>query len=223
MGKAYFSPDVFVFLRALKRNNRRDWFLKNKERYEETVRRPCLHFITDLRLRMREISPWLLADPKPNGGSLFRIYRDVRFSSDKSPYKTHVGMNFRHAGSKETAHGAGFYLHFEPGQCFLAGGCWQPEPRTLARIRDAVAWQSDAWKAATRKLNLGGDTLKRPPKGYPADHPMIEDLKRKDFIASLEFTDKQVCSDHFMEDFMRGARTLSPLLKFLCEAERLRF
>lgn len=223
MPKAYFTPELFLFLRQLKRNNKREWFLKNKEHYEESVRQPCLRFITDLGFRFREISPWIVADPKPQGGSLFRIYRDIRFSKDKSPYKTHVGMHFRHAGSKEHVHGAGYYLHLEPRQCFLAGGCWQPEPKSLARIRDAIAWKSDEWKQATRKLELGGDGLSRPPRGYAADHPMIEDLKRKDYIASLDFSDRDICSAQFMDRMMRGCKELSPLLRFLSQAVGLRF
>ena len=122
MSKAYFTPELFVFLKQLKRNNRRDWFLKNRERYEETVRQPCLRLITDLGLRLPAISTWIVTSAKPNGGSLMRIYRDTRFSKDKTPYKTNVGMSFWHAGSSEEIHAPGFYLHFSPGESFLAGG-----------------------------------------------------------------------------------------------------
>ena len=223
MAKAYFTPEVFRFLVQLKRNNKREWFLKNKARYEEVVRQPCLRFITDLQFRMREISPWIKVDPKPNGGSMMRIYRDIRFSPNKSPYKTNLGMHFSHAGSKEGIHGAGFYLHIAPGECFLAGGSWHPDPRSLARIRDAIAWKSGEWKKATRKLELGGEMLSRPPRGYRADHPMIEDLKRKDFIASVEFSEKQVCGPKFMTDVVAGCRTLAPLAGFLCRSVGLQF
>jgi len=223
MAKPYFTPELFLFLRQLKRNNKREWFLKNRERYEELVRQPSLRFITDFSFCLREISPWVVADPKPQGGSLFRIYRDVRFSKDKSPYKTHAAMQFRHAGSKENVHGPGYYLHLEPGQCFLAGGCWQPETKSLARIRDAIAWKSDEWKQATRKLELGGDRLSRPPRGYPADHPMIEDLKRKDHIAWIKFDDTLVYGPRFMDKVTRECRHLSPLLRFLSQAVGLRF
>ena len=138
MGQPYFNPKLFQFLEQLRRNNRRAWFLKHKPEFEEFARQPSLRFIADLQLRMREVSTWLVANPKPNGGSLFRIYRDVRFSKDKKPYKTHIGMNFRHASTSETVHCPCLYLHLEPQGCFLAGGIWQPEPRALARIRDAV-------------------------------------------------------------------------------------
>ncbi len=223
MGQPYFNPKLFQFLEQLRRNNRRAWFLKHKPEFEEFARQPSLRFIADLQLRMREVSTWLVANPKPNGGSLFRIYRDVRFSKDKKPYKTHIGMNFRHASTSETVHCPCLYLHLEPQGCFLAGGIWQPEPRALARIRDAVAWKPKDWQTAKRGLELGGDTLIRPPRGYCADHPLIEDLKRKDFIASIDLSQAQVCSGKFLEDFLRASRKLKPLMQFVSEAVKLRF
>jgi len=223
MGKPYFGPGLFVFMEQLRRNNRRPWFLKHKQEFEEAVRQPSLRFITDLRFRLREISPWLVADPSPNGGSLFRIYRDVRFSGDKSPYKTHVGMNFWHASATEAVHGPGLYFHLERSGCFLAGGIWRPDPRSLAKIRDAIATRPEDWKKAKRGLDLEGDTLSRPPRGYAAGHPMIEDLKRKDLIASFEFSKTQVCGPKLMEEFLRSTRKLAPLLQFLSEAVKMRF
>lgn len=223
MSKAYFTPEVFQFLAQLKRNNKRDWFLKNKQRYETLAKQPSLSFITDFQFRLRAISPWIKASPKPNGGSLMRIYRDIRFSANKAPYKTNIGMHFPHAGSNEKIHGPSFYLHIAPGESFLAGGCWHPDPKSLAKIRDAIAWKSAEWKKATRGLELGGDTLSRPPRGYRADHPMIEDLKHKDFIASIEFTDKQVASEKFMNDVVTGCKKLKPLVGFLSEAVGLGF
>jgi uncharacterized protein (TIGR02453 family) len=223
MAAQYFSPRLFQFLEQLRRNNRRAWFLKHRPEFEELARQPSLRFITDLRLRLRDVSPWLVADPKPNGGSLFRIYRDVRFSKDKSPYKTHVGMNFWHASATETVHAPGLYLHLEPKGCFLAGGVWHPDPRSLARIRDAIAWKQDEWRKAKRGLILGGDTLTRPPRGYPCDHPLLEDLKRKDFVASIDLAQAQVCSNHMLQDFLRAASKMVPLLQFLSEALKLRF
>jgi len=223
MGKAYFSPPLFVFLEQLRRNNRRPWFLKHKQEFEDLARQPSLRFITDLRLRLREISPWLVADPKPNGGSLFRVYRDVRFSEDKSPYKTHIGMNFWHASASETVHGPGLYLHLEPAGCFVAGGVWHPDPRSLARIRDAIYSQPEKWKKAKRGLELGGDGLTRPPRGYPANHPLIEDLKRKDFVASFDLSRAQVCGGRLMEDFLRSTGKMVPMLAFLSAAVKLRF
>jgi len=223
MAQAYFHPRLFQFLVQLRRHNRRPWFLKHKAEFEEFARQPSLRFIADLQLPLREVSPWLVANPKPVGGSLFRIYRDVRFSKDKSPYKTHIGMHFRHGASTESVHGPGLYLHLEPKGCFLAGGVWQPDPRALARIRDAIAWKQDEWRAATRGLQLGGDTLSRAPRGYSEGHPLIADLKRKDFIASFDLSQTQVCSGKFPADFLRTAAKMRPLMRFVSEALKLRF
>lgn len=223
MAKTYFTSDLFVFLEQLKRNNRRDWFLKHKDRFEEVVRQPCLHFITDFGFRLHDISSWVIADPKPIGGSLFRIYRDVRFSKDKTPYKTHVGMHFRHATTKDDVHGPSFYLHLDPSECFMAGGCWQPEPRSLAKMRDAISWQPDEWKAAKRGLTMGGESLSRPPRGYAADHPQIEDLKRKEYVALIEFTRARMCGAQCMNDVVAAAKKLSPLMGFLSKSLGMRF
>ena len=223
MGATYFNAQLFRFLAQLRRSNRRPWFLKHKDEFEELARQPSLRFISDLRLQLRAISPWLVAEPKPVGGSLFRIYRDVSFSKDKNPYKTHIGMNLCHDSATETVHAPGLYLHLEPKGCFLAGGVWQPDPRSLARIRDAIAWKANDWLKAKRGLRMGGDTLTRPPRGYAADHPLIEDLKRKDFVASIDFSQAQICSGRFMKDFIAGARKMAPLLRFLSEALKQRF
>ena len=218
MSDAYFTPELLAFLKQLRRRNNREWFQANKPRYEALVRDPCLRFIAALDGRLQEISPWLVADPHPTRGSLFRIYRDTRFSADKRPYKTHVGMSFPHRGTKQKVHLPGFYLHLEPEGCFAAAGCWHPDNPTLIQIRSAIVARPEGWKKAVRGLELEGDALSRPPRGYPCDHPLVEDLKRKDFLASVEFTDRQVCSPRFMADFMSACRKLSPLVGFLAQA-----
>ncbi len=167
MGKAYFDPELFQFFQQIKRNNRRPWFLKNRERYEQAVRQPCLRFITDFGFRLKEISPWMVVDPKPHGGSLLRIYRDIRFSADKTPYKTWAGISFPHARATEEVHGAGYYLQFEADRSFIAAGAWHPDRRSLAKIRDAISWKGAEWKKAKRGLSLEGDTLKRAPAWLP--------------------------------------------------------
>src|SRR5258705_7703329 len=161
MARSYFNPRLFQFLEQLRRNNRRAWFLKHRPEFEELARQPSLRFITALQLRLRDVSTWLVADPKPNGGSLFRIYRDVRFSKDKSPYKTHVGMNFWHASASEAVHGPGLYLHFEPKGCFVAGGIWPTAPPSPAGIPAALSWKARGWGAPPRGPRLGGESLAR--------------------------------------------------------------
>ncbi|HYM62562.1 MAG TPA: DUF2461 domain-containing protein [Thermoanaerobaculia bacterium] len=219
MPSGYFTLEVFAFLTELRTNNNRDWFAANKERYEKRVRDPMLRFISDLAPRLQKISPHIVADPRPSGGSLFRIYRDTRFSHDKSPYKTHLGAHFSHDSAKKAPSVPGFYLHLEPGASFVAGGIWHPEPPALARVRDAIAAGSTEWKALKRsKLPIEGGSLKRPPKGYAPDHPFIEDLKRTDFVTSVRLTEKQICSPSFLTDFTASCRTMVPLVKFVARS-----
>lgn len=224
MAKApYFTPGTFRFMADLARNNDRTWFQENKPRYEDAVREPAVRFISDFAPRLRRISPHFLADPRPAGGSLFRIHRDTRFSRDKSPYKTHTGIQFRHAKGKDV-HCPGFYLHLEPRRVFVGVGIWHPDGKTLGRIRDAIVDEPLDWKRAVegtrfaRRFALSGDALKRPPRGYDPDHPLIEDLKRKDFIAVSLLTQKAVTAPGFPKAFADLCREGSPLVRFLCRA-----
>src|SRR5271169_2982992 len=150
---AFFSPDVFVFLRQLKRHNDREWFAKNKARYQTSVVEPALSFIRDFAPHLAKISPFFVADARPTRGSLFRIYRDTRFSPDGSPFKTHVGIHFSHSSGKD-AHAPVFYLHLEPGGCFAAAGVWHPDNSALTKIRSAIIAEPEPWAKAKRKLGL---------------------------------------------------------------------
>lgn len=219
----YFSPELLAFLRQLKRNNKREWFTANKERFEQFAREPLLRFIADFAPRLKKISPHFVADARPTGGSLFRIYRDTRFSRDKSPYKTWVAMRFGHEKAKDV-HAPGFYLHIAPDSVFVGVGIWHPDSAGLARIRDAIVASPPAWKRAISdkafrsRFELAGDSLKRPPKGYDPDHPLIEDLKRKDFIASSEFEPKAIARANFMDRFETTARAARSFMRFLTKA-----
>ena len=212
----YFDKGVFEFLAELAENNDRAWFTANKERYERDVKEPFLDFISDAGPRLRAISPNLVADPRPVGGSLFRIHRDVRFSKDKSPYKTHAGAHFPLGG--KGAEAPGYYLHLQPGECFVAGGMWMPSPGSLQSIRQAIAAKPTEWKKARGELDHGENTLKRPPRGFDPDHPMIEDIKRKSFTSSVRLTQKQVLAPDFMSTFVAGCRGIAPLMRFLAAA-----
>lgn len=215
MAKEHFSPDVFSFLRELAANNNRQWFQANKQRYEQRVRDPILRFIDDFGPRLSKISPHLVADPRPSGGSLFRIYRDTRFSPDKSLYKTHLGAHFFHESAKKAPSVPGFYLHIAPGESFAAAGIWHPDAEALARIRNAIVAGSPEWRALKRsRLPIEGGSLKRPPRGYPADHPFIEDLKRTDFVTSVRLTEKEICAPSFISDFGKTCRNMTPIARF---------
>ena len=122
-----FGPELFRFLRDLKASNTREWFAENRERYEDAVRGPALDFVADVAPYLERVSPHFVADPRPSGGSLFRIHRDTRFGKDKSPYKTYVGIQFRHELGKD-AHAPGFYLHLEPKAVFVGAGILAPGP-----------------------------------------------------------------------------------------------
>jgi uncharacterized protein (TIGR02453 family) len=150
-------------------------------------------------------------------GSVFRIYRDVRFSSDKRPYKTHIGMQWTYAKSKD-AHSSCYYLHFEPDGCFVAAGVWHPDTVSLNRIRQAIVANPQAWKKIRRGLELGGDRLSRPPRGFDPAHPLMEDLKYKDYVAAVDLTERQICSPNFIADFLKACRTMTPLVEFTWQA-----
>lgn len=218
-----FEPSLFKFLADLKKNNDREWFLRNKQRYEEDVRDPMLRFIAGSSAYLKRISAQYLGDPRPAGGSLMRPYRDTRFSSDKSPYKTMTGALFRHAQGK-TVPAPAFFLHLEPGKSFAGIGVHGPDPQTLATIRRRIAADPQAWKAATsgkvfrERCRLIDESLQRPPKGFPADHPCIEDLKRKHLCTQTFYPDKEVCADGFIEVFFETCKAAGPFMRFLTEA-----
>jgi uncharacterized protein (TIGR02453 family) len=218
-----FGPELFRFLDELRANNEREWFTANKERYESHARRPMLHFIEKLGERLPEVSDHFEADTRPVGGSMFRIHRDTRFSRDKSPYKTNVAAHFPHTGAGHV-HSPGFYLHLEPGRCLGGGGMWHPDPPTLARVRDRIVAHPEEWAGVLASgLTLEGETLKRAPAGYSADHPYIEDLKRKDFYAMTTFSEAEVCAGDFVDRYLEVCRNASPLVRFLSAALDLPF
>jgi uncharacterized protein (TIGR02453 family) len=219
---AFFQPEVFQFLRQLKRNNNREWFAKNKLRYQQIVVEPAMEFIGGFAPHLAKLSPHFIADARPTRGSLFRIYRDTRFSADKIPYKTYIGIHFSHESGKN-AHAPVFYLHLEPEGCFAAAGVWHPDSRTLTKIRTAIVGQTEQWKKATRKLELEGESLTRPPKGFDPMHPFLADLKRKDFVSSVALTDEQICSPRLLRDFTAACRTMTPLVEFTTKAQGLKF
>jgi uncharacterized protein (TIGR02453 family) len=214
-----FRPELFRFLSDLKANNDREWFAANKDRYEEHVRGPALDFVADFAPRLEKISTHFVADPRPSGGSLFRIHRDTRFSKDKSPYKPYVGIQFRHELAK-SAHTPGFYLHLQPGSVFVGVGIWHPDSPTLGRIREAIVDDPQAWRRATagKTWRLAGESLKRAPAGFDPEHPLIEDLKRKNVVAAVELTQKDACAPGFIARFGATCKETSPLVRFVCKA-----
>ena len=223
-----FHPRLIQFLAELEHNNEREWFAENRDRYEEDVRGPALAFIRAMAPSLAKISPHLTAIDKKVGGSLMRVHRDVRFSKDKSPYKTNVGIQFRHTAGKDV-HAPGLYVHIALDACFLGAGLWRPERDALAGIRKTIAERPEDWKRIWKSKplaaswTLDGEALQRPPRGFDPDHPLIGEIKRKDFIAIHEF-DHDVALD---PDFVRyvGAqfRATKKFVGFLTGAVGLEF
>jgi len=223
----YFSDKTFKFLRALARNNNRPWFEEHRKDYEAQLKGPFQRLIADLEPDLLAISPHYRADPRGNGGSLFRIHRDTRFSNDKTPYKTWGGARFFHARSKQVP-APSFYLHVQPGNSFLGGGIWHPEPDVQRRIREFLVdnpagWQAVKSPAFRRRYEFWGDTLVRPPRGFPADHPLLEDLKRKDFTAGYALEDDVVLGPRLRQAVASGFKGVAPLVDYLCAALELEF
>ena len=213
------TPRCFAFLRDLAAHNDRAWFEANKARYLEDVRDPLLRFVAAFAPRLAKLSPHFVADPRPVGGSLFRIHRDVRFSKDKSPYKTHAAMSFRHAEGRERP-APGFYLHLAPGDIFAGAGLWHAPPEAVKQVRDAIVAAPARWKQVTRACPLGEeeDTLKRAPRGYDPEHPCVEDLKRQSFTCGTRFTQAHACARDFPDRVARAYRSSAPLVQFLTRA-----
>jgi uncharacterized protein (TIGR02453 family) len=226
--QASFGPELFEFLADLRENNDREWFAANKHRYEEHLLEPAIAFIDAFAPRLEQISPHFRADARPSGGSLFRIYRDTRFSKDKSPYKTNVGIHFRHEQAKD-AHAPGYYLHIGPDEVFAGGGIWHPGTDGATRIREAIVADPDRWKKATRggafakRMELGGESLKRVPSWADADHPLADDLRRKDFYGWARLGEEDVVAPGFVDEYARICRAGAPLVQFLCAALHVPF
>lgn len=222
-----FSKATFDFLGQLAANNNKAWFEQNKDRYETLVRDPALDFIEAMGPLLYTFAPHFNAIPRKVGGSLMRVYRDTRFSADKTPFKTNIGIQFRHALGKDV-HAPGFYVHIANDECFLGVGCWQPDPPTLGRIRDYIVQKPAAWFAALDSLTAAqwqpwGDRLTRPPRGYAADHPAIEDLKRKHFVGLAPLTEAQVTGPDFTELAAQRFAQAAPFMRTLCEALEVQY
>ena len=221
--KSPFDASTLKFLRELRANNDRDWFNANKPRYEEHVLDPALRFIDAMYDPLADVAPRFTAIPKRSGGSLMRVYRDTRFSRDKTPYKTNIGIQFRHEFGRDV-HAPGYYIHIEPDNAFIGAGMWRPAADPLALIRRRIVDKPDAWESARddkrfrRHFSLGGESLSRAPRGFDKEHPLIDDIKRKDFIAVKELSVDEVTRDGFVRRVATSIEAAEPLMRFLCKA-----
>jgi uncharacterized protein (TIGR02453 family) len=216
--------DYFKFFRELAANNDREWFEENQQRFKQSVQEPLVAFVETMAPHLAEVSKHFVADPRLNGGSVFRIYKDVRFSKDKKPYKTNGGVQFRHAAGKD-AHAPGFYVHIAPDEVFFGGGIWMPPAAALLRIREAIREDGSGWREAVqipsfrkRFGGVRGDALTRPPRGFDATDPNIEDIKRKSFFAMEQGSEKQTRASSFADEVAAAMSEATPLMRYLCGA-----
>jgi uncharacterized protein (TIGR02453 family) len=183
-----FGPGLLRFLGEIREHNTKAWFERHRERYEAEVREPALAFIRMMDGRLRKVSPHLRADDRKVGGSLTRIHRDVRFAKDKRPYKTNLGIQFRHEAGRDV-HAPGLYVHVDADEMFLGAGMWRPEAAALRAVRNAIVDDPEGWrrvrdgKRFREAFDLAGESLKRVPRGFDAVHPYADDLRRTDHLA----------------------------------------
>lgn len=217
-----FPKAGLTFLRQLKRNNRRDWFEKHKDDYEAFVKLPMQSLIGALQPHFLSFAPEYEVNPKR---SIFRIYRDVRFSKDKRPYKTHVAAHFVLRGKPKGIEGSGYYLHIEPAEVFLGGGIYMPDGDQLKKIRKAIAGNPDEFLAIIKNPRLKrtfgkleGEQLRRVPRGYDPEHPMADWLRFKQFFVGSSIAVSKCHSPKFVNEVARAFETATPLIRFLNEA-----
>ncbi|HTK81898.1 MAG TPA: DUF2461 domain-containing protein [Bacteroidota bacterium] len=212
-----FPREGVQFLKQLKKNNKREWFNKHKEEFEEYVKLPMQSLIASLKQPMAHDMPEILVDPKK---SMFRIYRDTRFSKNKDPYKTHVAAVFHMTAHWQNS--AGYYIHIEPSGVYAGGGIYSPDPDRLKRIRQSIADEPKQFLTIVsnetfvkRFKKLEGEKLQRVPLGFPKDHMMAEWLKYKSFYTGVEWDVEECYSPRFVSRIVRTYKELSPLVRFL--------
>lgn len=225
---ARFEPRTIRFLEELKTNNNREWFKVHKSRYEDDVLDVALRFIISMQEPLAGFAPRFTAVPTRVGGSLMRVYRDTRFSKNKIPYKTNIGIQFRHEQAKNV-HSPGYYVHIEPDEVFLGAGMWRPDSDPLRNIRERIATKSLEWQRAMgdrtfgRNFSLGGEKLTRPPRGFDKEHECIEDIKRKSFIAVRTLNVEDCLKPQFQKTVESSFKAAEPFMRFLCKAVGVRF
>jgi uncharacterized protein (TIGR02453 family) len=216
--KPRFSDETLRFLRALKRNNRREWFNAHREAYEQDVRGPMTAVVERLAEDFRAFAPELVASPKV---SMYRIHRDTRFSENKTPYKTHVAAVFPTRGLLKHQ-GAGLYFHLSPDEVWAGGGMYAPEPAQLYLVREHIAANIKQLRAIVESPvfrrhigSLQGEKLTRVPRGFAKDHQAAEYLKYRHFIAGAEFPATLATSPKFYDTLLAIFRRVLPLSRFL--------
>ena len=221
-----FTPATLSFFRGLARNNAKPWFEAHRADYEQAVVAPIRALIDEMDVRLARFAPEITGHPKR---SMFRIYRDIRFSKDKSPYKTNAGCWFWHrdadprVGDNAEGGGAGFYFHLQPGSSFTGAGIWMPPRPLLAKLRDAIAEDPRGFERVVKHpgfvRRFGGldddHTLKRMPRGFAETHPAARWLKYQSFVAGRALSDNQVTSPRLAALLQEDFSKLLPLVRWL--------
>ena len=221
-----FTPAALKFLRGLAKNNNKAWFEEHRSEYESEVREPMRDLIGEMNAKLAAVAPEIGGDPKR---SMFRINRDIRFSKDKSPYKTHAACWFHHrratshVGTEADAGSAGFYFHLEPGRSMVGGGLWMPPRPQLNKIRDAIADDPDGFEKIVRGLKKydgldDENVLTRMPRGFSEDHPGAKWLRYQSFTSGRMLSDADVTSSKLPSLLARDFQGMVPLVRFLNKA-----
>ncbi|WP_202843519.1 DUF2461 domain-containing protein [Luteimonas saliphila] len=225
----YFTDKSLKFLRALARHNERAWFQDHRDDYETHVREPFQRLLADLQAPLAKVSAHYRADPAKVGGSLFRIHRDTRFANDKTPYKGWQGARLLHERSRQVP-APSFYLHLQPGNCFMGGGIWHPELPVQRRIRQFIFDNPGGWEAAARgpgfrrRFDLDDeDMLVRAPRGFPEDFVFIDDLRHRNFVAWRGIDDGTMLGPRLLPTLAKDLQALAPFMDYLCAALDLEF
>lgn len=214
---------LFKFLDQLHQNNRREWFNENKPRYQSDVQLPAVELVRQLEKPLSRVAPMLSCDARPHGGSVMCIYRDTRFSKDKTPYKSHVGIGLDHQADT-VAGPPGIYIHLSAAESFIGCGSWRPPRETLAAMRAAIDSDAEAWRKLKRQkrfretYTLVGESLKTSPRDYSPDHPLIEDIRRIDYIATSPLSQAEITAPGIIELLIDRIKAARPFMAFLCNA-----
>ena len=226
---SHFTPASLKFLRGLARHNDKAWFEAHRQDYEAHVRQPFLRLITDLQPALAAVSPHFRADPRTVGGSLFRIHRDARFSSDKSPYKPWQGARLFHERRREVP-APSFYVHLQPGGSFVGGGLWHPEADTQRRVRQFILDNPATWKKVAHDPKLrrrfaldDTEVLSRAPRGFPADFEFIDDVKHRNWVFWRSLDDATMTGPRLRRTLEADLVALGPFIDYLCAALDLEF
>ena len=213
-----FTAETMRFLRALKRNNRREWFNAHRDDYETYVRQPMTAIVERLAVDLRAFAPELVVNPKV---SIYRIYRDTRFSDNKTPYKTHVAASFPTRGLQKHE-GAGVYFHISPDEVWIGGGMYAPQAPQLYAVREHIAGHVKQFRAIIESPGfrkqfgaLEGEKLKRVPRSFAKDHPAAEFLKHRQFLAGADLPPALATSPRFYKTLLTLIREVTPLTRFL--------